>query len=615
MQFLKKFVLISAIALLLFTSVATLSGSAQSPQPPEEPDALALLEAYTQQAFPESIDADLPYSPNLYPYRLEKADADECFNGIGQPYSGTVSIGCTDSPFYPYSEPKVNQAYVWGLTQSEDELWFGTAPNTHCMVMGGFLGATNPAETDSYVCEFGSSSVPYPVPPEIGDWRPPDGFRYDLSANTLHDVNPANFPNATIQDVQRFTATLGIRSAGTYSGSITNTVFLAGPALSVDGGLNIFAYDASATGFISSTTNLSYTNIRKWMDIDGELYTGVRKDDGTGAVLKYTGDPTNPTAIFDFAEVGLMPSEVAELAYHDGRLFITTWPNWPNPGDPGQPVPATLWMSPIIPPGGLTELNSLAWTPVWTYPNYDPNPFTAVTTGGGALMSFGGYLYWGTMHVPMMATAVQMQLFPPDPLWDDETTISYLLASIMGNHRAISIFRGSDFGLPTQDVELLYGETELPSYVNNNWVIIPNNMGEVPLYGGSGFGNFFNNYTWTMSILHDELYIGTMDWSYLAEEGLNEFIGLPEDVILPFPLGNPGADLWRFRDTVSAAEPIHQYGVGNQTNYGIRTMLTSPDDRLFLGSANPMNLLTSPPDYPAGGWELIEMRESLPIQI
>jgi uncharacterized repeat protein (TIGR01451 family) len=225
------------------------------------------------------------------------------------------------------------------------------------------------------------------------------------------------------------------------------------------------------------------------------------------------------------------------------------------------------------------------------------------------------------MHVPFMATAAQMRLFPPDPSWDTQTIISYVMASILGNHRAISIFRGQDFGLPTQDIELLYGEPELPAFVENNWVVVPNVMGEAPLYGSSGFGNFFNNYTWTMSLLHDELYVGTMDWSYLAADGITEIffailseilggsIDLPPGLTLPLPNGTPGADLWRFMDSNSPAEPINEEGVGNHTNYGIRTMLTSPDDRLFLGSANPMNLLTYPEDFRAGGWELIEMIE------
>lgn len=612
MQKINKFILLCAIALLLFTSVTTTPSSAQSPQPPDKPDDLALLEAYTQQTFPNTINADLPYSPNLYPSQLEKAEPDECYNGIGTIYTGTVSLGCTDSPYLD-AQPKVNQAYVWGLTQSDNDLWFGTGPNTHCLVAGMYMGTTMDVETDSFVCEFGYSQYSPPIPEPLGDWRPPDGFRYDINTDMLYDVHPINYPSATIQDAQRFTNTLGIRSAGTYHGSITNTVFLAGPSLDL-GGVNIFAYNADTSDFISSTTLISYTNIRKWLEINGELYTGVARQDGSGAVLKYTGDPTNPATIFDFEEVGLpynnpnLPngSDVAELAFHDGRLFVVTWPTFGSQG-----TPAILWMSPPIPPGGLTSAHLNAWRPVWNYGSYDPNPATAMSTGGGALISFGGYLYWGTMHVPMLAAAAQLQQVPPDPSWDDATTYSYIAASVMGNHRAFSIFRGRDFGSPFQNVELLYGETELPAYVENNWVVVPNNMGVAPLYGGSGFGNFYNNYTWTMSLLHNELYVGTMDWSYLVEDGLNEIFGpifgLPPDVTLPLPNGDPGADLWRFRDVNLPAERLNYSGVGNDTNYGIRTMITSPDDRLFLGSANPMNL------HPDGGWELIEMLESPPL--
>jgi hypothetical protein len=47
-------------------------------------------------------------------------------------------------------------------------------------------------------------------------------------------------------------------------------------------------------------------------------------------------------------------------------------------------------------------------------------------------------------------------------------------------------------------------------------------------------------------------------------------------------------------------------GVGNISSYGVRTMVS--DDALYLGMANPMNLLTDPnDDLPEGGWELIEL--------
>ena len=36
-------------------------------------------------------------------------------------------------------------------------------------------------------------------------------------------------------------------------------------------------------------------------------------------------------------------------------------------------------------------------------PTLDPNQINVFTTGGGALASYGGWLYWGTMHVPFLA--------------------------------------------------------------------------------------------------------------------------------------------------------------------------------------------------------------------
>ena len=54
------------------------------------------------------------------------------------------------------------------------------------------------------------------------------------------------------------------------------------------------------------------------------------------------------------------------------------------------------------------------------------------------------------------------------------------------------------------------------------------------------------------------------------------------------------------------AKPVSLSGVGNYTSYGVRTMVS--DDFLYLGMANPMNLLTDPSDdVPEGGWELIKL--------
>jgi hypothetical protein len=63
-----------------------------------------------------------------------------------------------------------------------------------------------------------------------------------------------------------------------------------------------------------------------------------------------------------------------------------------------------------------------------------------------------------------------------------------------------------------------------------------------------------------------------------------------------------GADLWSYTGDEQPAYPLTLTGAGNVANYGIRTMITVGED-LYLGSANPMNLLMG---KPKGGWELIK---------
>ncbi|MEW5817415.1 MAG: hypothetical protein AB1798_18720, partial [Spirochaetota bacterium] len=63
--------------------------------------------------------------PTLDRELLGKAEPDECYNGIGNPYP----------PGPPCSEgvPKVNQTYVWGMTMSGDDIWFASSANVTCM--------------------------------------------------------------------------------------------------------------------------------------------------------------------------------------------------------------------------------------------------------------------------------------------------------------------------------------------------------------------------------------------------------------------------------------------------------------------------------------------------
>lgn len=526
-------------------------------------------------------------APVLKHKRLAKAAPDECFAGVGNPYPvGTIDEdGNLVCP--PGSQPKVNQAYVWGLAKAGDDLWFGTGPNIHCLVFSSYLEFTGSFQTGSYVCEGEASAYRTmwapgaTLPAQLGDFRPPDLFVYDQSARKLSKKNDA----LDAAGKARLHATLGIRSAG----SIGDRVFLAGPAISPTGGLNVFVFGADGS-YVGSKSLPGFSNIRKWVEAEGQLYTGVRAGNG-GKVLRYTGSTASDP--FQYEVVGSMTSEPAELAEHDGRLFVSTWP---------AAGMASLWMSPSIGEDHVLGTDSV-WTKVWEAAQYEPDPVTAWTYGGGALVSYGGKLYWGTMHVPFTAALAHAETYGSSP------STAAALANVLGSHRAISIFRGADFGTGNQKVELLYGETLLPVFDGSVWRLRPNTMGVAPTYGHSGFGNTFNNYTWTMGVYGGALYVGTMDWSYLLSDGLGSLltqVGLPEGTTLPLPGTEFGADLWRFPSSTVAAVRESLDGVGNYTSYGIRTMVT--DDALYLGMANPMNLLTDPTDdKPEGGWELLRL--------
>lgn len=530
------------------------------------------------------------HHPPLYMQTLlAKATPDECYHGIGEPYTGVAPL-CADG-----GVSKVNQAYVWGLTAAGDDLWFGTAPNVHCLVMGAFLGIPMATETNSYVCEFGESQIAQWLPPEaaiIGDWRPPKFYYYDQAGKALHDVTP------TPQQTSLVTGTLGIRSAATYNGY----VFLAGPAL---GGINIFVFDAATHAFVDAANLSDYDNVRRWLVHDGVLYVAVGIEGG-GAVLRYTGDPANPASRFDFVTVGNVDNDAAELVAHEGRLFVNTWPTGLTLET--TPTVAALWMSPIVPDGGLTSADADNWRKVFSYDQYEPDPVTAAVYGGGAMASYGGYLYFGTMHVPFLSTIAHVMVNGTFPTSSEEAA-----ALVLGAHRAVSIFRASSFDEITPTVDLLYGEAWLPVYdnVEEDWFLTPNNMGgQLPMFGVSGINNFFNNYTWSMAVYEDQLFIGTMDYSYLVAEllsGLSVALEVDRGLSFQMPDSIMGADLFRFISPDLPAIPDSIDGVGNFTNYGVRNMV-SDEKGLYLGMANPMNLLTDPADdMPEGGWELIRI--------
>ncbi|MFH1155304.1 MAG: IPTL-CTERM sorting domain-containing protein [Pseudomonadota bacterium] len=521
---------------------------------------------------------------------LAKAKPDECYYGpCSDKNFKTGTFPCPVKDGVP-GVPRVNQAYVWGMTLANDgRVWFGTAPNTHCLVLGSYLGLSSALETSSYACEMGECATPMG---NLGDWRPPEIYAYDPETKTLTNYSPPGGMGTTI----------GIRSAGFSDGLI----FLAGPSY---GGVTLFVYRTNGT-FVGTRNldncfslnlpegGLHATDIRKWLTVDGTLYTTIGSSQG-GRVLKWVGDASDP---FQFLVVGKLDAgSGAELAYHEGKIFVNTWPS----GD----TLAGLFMSPDVPSGGLDASHADLWTKVWNAADYEPDEITGKTYGGGAMASFDGYLYWGTMHVPMVSLIAYMQA--------GVTLPEEALKAFWGSYRAISIFRGKNFG-GAKEVDLVYGMPVLPKATQvspgvYDWSIVPNEMGTLPLSGISGFGNMFNNYTWSMQVFGNKLWIGTMDWSYLVgdllEGALKDQVAGAVGGTLPKGLAGParcfyGADLFCLSSSQKPAFPLSISGLGNFTNYGVRNMLVV-GDQLYFGMANPMNLLTdTKDDMPEGGWEL-----------
>jgi hypothetical protein len=533
---------------------------------------------------------------------LAKAPADECYYGIGNPGNGPLSAA--NLPDCTGGKPKVNQAYVWGLTKSDKNVWFSTVANTHCLVMDIYMGVSIPFENTSWVCEFDTQPTT--------DFRYPKVYSYDTRSDTLTDKTSLIVSPLLL-------TTVGIRSAG----SLGNLVIFGGPDYIA--GINLFAFNNDTGAFIGAINLPGYYDIRKWLVVNNVLYTAVGTNGGGGRVLRWNGTVSNPWL---YEEVGILDNEGSELAFHEGRIFVATWPDLSLAISPV----AGIFMSPPVPPGGLTNaLHNVPYTKVWGADDYEPDIVVAHTYAGGALSSYQGDLYWGTMHVPFLSTLAAVQYLDVDPD-NDGLEPNEVMTTALGTYRAISIFRGHDLTGGTPQIEILYGLQYMPVYDPAQQMYTfafdsahQNKMPDpVPKWGLAGFGNFFNAYTWSMAEYNDKLYIGTFDWSYLLAQGLlgillgpivdpaliNQLYQLQDQINFPWYVW--GADLYRIDGSSGPAIPEDVAGLGNFTNYGIRNMIHGSG--LYLGMANPMNLLTDTNDaLPEGGWELISLNDPYAI--
>ncbi len=568
-----------------------------------------MLDAFWDSAYTVDVLQTSDYSPVL----LAKAQADECFVEVG---SGEFLVPPCDR-----GVPKVNDTRIWSLTQSNGKIWFGIAANDLCLIsdqlyLNPFSGP-DPKLTSGYVCEYGESNFSPPLIATLGDWRAPKVYMYDPDTHTLVDKTPPS-TDPWINN------TLGLRAAG----SVSNVVFLAGPSLGpfntgwVDiNGLNVFAYDGLTGEYLGSTHYDNYGDIRETVVVDDVLYTAVQNtaanNPANGTILRW--DAQNP---LEFVPVGKVEGLGAYLTVHDNRLFVATWPTqiysacevdfptWDCPL-------ASIFMSPEIPAGGLTSDHYDEWVSIWDVSAYEPDESTAKSYGMGPIFSFDGYLWWTTMHVLNKAQTVH--LLARAAAGDIVTDPAEINKISLGVTRATSMFRlqAVDGVYDGANTELVYGMEQLPVYDFDAqaWNLVPTGMGPA-LFGPSGYGNFYTNYSWSTALYNGSLYLGTMDWSHLAQfnfpvpdpDGPN-CPEQPEDA----PPFDCGADIYRFDSADQPAQIVTSNGFGNYTNHGARTMLTGPYG-LYVGSTNSMNLLTSITDgLPEGGWELRRIASFVPV--
>ncbi|MGB7592508.1 MAG: hypothetical protein WCD04_15635 [Terriglobia bacterium] len=608
-----------------------------------------LTEAQAQTAAPRiafpSATVTLPTFSIANSKVLAKAPEDACYYGIGNNLIaddgyGGVPVQADNCIRIADGQTKVNQAYVWGLTSAGSggsDIWFGTMSNTLCTVQGAMLGLSGSAYTtpdNAWVCEFGSSAWDTPVFGGVaaaGDLRPARIYWYNSSSG-LHDVTPGVPPTThagwlPTNVYPLLLATAGLRSAATLPGSLSGNpsgtpdmVVLAGPALETALGINLFVFNATTHAYIGSFSLPQYSDIRKYVTYQGITGSGIyaavansasnpNSATAGGSVLLYSGVQDYPHChnCPAFKLVGLLPSEGAYIASHLGRLYVTTWPGKVN----GVYKYASLVMGPTMPTNGKLPASTSLWASLWQATDYEPDPVIAATYGGGALQSFGGQLYWGTMHVPFEATVAAWQTYGAPT---SSTATATLLAA---TQRAAAVFRGTNLGMARADIDLLYGEALLTQYhvASQTWAIVPNNMHAKPMFGTSGMGNPFNNYIWSMAVWNNRLWVGTMNWAYVFNEvapQVEEVLGLtPGSIdlgalglgtIIPF-----GANLAYFNNAFSPARFDDDSGLGNYLNYGIRNLLPA-GNVLYVGTANPMNLKTDPSKDKLGGWELIQLK-------
>jgi hypothetical protein len=298
-----------------------------------------------------------------------------------------------------------------------------------------------------------------------------------------------------------------------------------------------------------------------------------------------SGDPGTWTSVFSTGEFG--PS-IRYFCTHKGKMYLAmafdTFEADPNPGE--------LWVSD----------DGLNFAPVMQDGFGNPK-----NRGVEFVVSYNGWLYAGTKNdvegfeiwkldgpEKGLAPVKVVEHGGPDP----RNEIAGTPAVFNGKLYVGSIIF---FGFNPQQMEGFKGCDIIRIDENDDWetVVGPNSTSGYD----SGFNFFTNAYCWWMEEHDGWLYASTWDQgtllSWLLDNipALREFIetgstnATLEDSLRLRMLyfgTRAGADVFRTRDG-DRWYPVTISGMGSPGNYGWRTMESTPDGYLYLGSANPVD--------------------------
>eukprot|EP00457_Paulinella_chromatophora_P001733 gb/GEZN01001735.1/.p1 GENE.gb/GEZN01001735.1/~~gb/GEZN01001735.1/.p1 ORF type:complete len:761 (-),score=88.56 gb/GEZN01001735.1/:507-2789(-) len=558
---------------------------------------------------------------------IKSATPNACFNRSSEDISpvrpdGTCPIG---------TEPQTDQAYLWGMAVTDSgDVFYGTGPSVPCLVELTANGGGQ-VVTELTNCEF--SSI-----------RPPEMWRISVQENCTapHNCVTTKVPirlDTQLNPAQQLlrAKTLGIRSAGTKDG----VVIFGGPAVpaSFQGGtpligVNLFAF--STEGVLLGAKNMpQWTDIRRFTfgNPNEAMYVGVGQRNAAGGIYKWVGSTISPFQFVIVGKVGVTNDIAAEVSFtSNGRLIVTTWPTGfltaPSEGY------SQIYLSGSI--SAFTPGIAQVFPAVFSIDQYDPDPKTAKSVVFGQVVEFQGWFYFGTLQLPF--TGLQAHNISTS---GPASTIN-LLEAILATWRPTTLFRGRNFGTSQIEIEVLYGECALPvldcdsaaplcltSFQPTGVVTNPGLFhGGGPKFGHSGFGSFWNVYTWSSAKLfkpeadckdgedllngtadlpaREALLFGTFDTSLTLEDLFSSLLGFDLTVLTDaltffgfFQRPQPGADLYVMTNPDIAPTFVTLRGLDNSKNYGFRNMLPAPKNgKMWIGTANPFNL------SPMGGYEL-----------